>query len=415
MVSGHSSVRAHLATEYALLLSLYQRSRAQHRHQLFLRRLEAVLRLTRLVIRQYAACSACSDPTSSSSTPGGASASGATTPGLKSGAMTPLAPLTSGDKDGMMEDGVDGEDGEEAEERLRDLVQRSLLLAADITAQMLALHHFVPLQTMLIASYGRLFAICVHLCPLLGLQLSEVLSGARSEDLVLLAKAGPRGGNLDAPREIREFDLGGRMGGGGDLGEVISREEMMAIVDTGMDTGEAPGSPGSPGSPSPTPRPTLAKPAVAGAKKRSEPEPELESGPEPRTEPSPKPVKPKKKKSDMDDIFASSSSASTSKKKKPNERDDIFSAPSAPSAPSKKKKKPAVDSPTPSSASTGKSASTEKKKSKTDSVDDIFTKAKKSKSADAPSPQPTKEKARKKDGVKLKKKKKDAMDDIFGF
>lgn len=129
MVSGHSSVRAHLATEYALLLSLYQRSRAQHRHQLFLRRLEAVLRLTRLVIRQYAACSACSDPTSSSSTPGSASASGsgATTPGLRSGAVTllaPLAPLTSGDKDGMMEDGVDGEDGEEAEERLRDLVQR---------------------------------------------------------------------------------------------------------------------------------------------------------------------------------------------------------------------------------------------------------------------------------------------------
>lgn len=115
MVQGHSSVRAHLATEYSLLLSLYGRSKDQHRHQLSLRRLEAVLRLTRLVIRQYAACASL-DPTpagSGSVTPG-------LTPGLKSGlksgAVTPMTSLPPG--------GHDVQGGEEGEEGLKELVKR---------------------------------------------------------------------------------------------------------------------------------------------------------------------------------------------------------------------------------------------------------------------------------------------------
>lgn len=116
MVAGHSSVKAHLATEYSLLFSLYERSKAQHRHQLFLRRLEAILRLNRLVVRQYAACS--ESPGTGVSSASGTATPGLT-PGLKSGSMTPLASLPqlqASDKDGIV--------GGEGEERLRELVKK---------------------------------------------------------------------------------------------------------------------------------------------------------------------------------------------------------------------------------------------------------------------------------------------------
>lgn len=107
MVPAHSSVRAHLATETALLAALHARSRAQHRAQLFLRRLEGVLRLARLVIRQYAVCS---EPISASGS--GSVTPTPTAPGL---AMAPGADASGNTK---------GAGGEGEDERLRELVQR---------------------------------------------------------------------------------------------------------------------------------------------------------------------------------------------------------------------------------------------------------------------------------------------------
>lgn len=46
----HPSTPGHIATETALLTTLYKRSKDQHRSQFFLSRLQAVLRLSRLVI-----------------------------------------------------------------------------------------------------------------------------------------------------------------------------------------------------------------------------------------------------------------------------------------------------------------------------------------------------------------------------
>lgn len=251
---------------------------------------------------------------------------------------------------------------------------------------MLALHHFVPLQTMLLSSYARLFAVCVHLCPLLGLQLGDVLQGAETRDIALLAKAGPAKGEWER-KEVREFDLEGE--GGGDMGEVISREEMMAMSVEREVTPMA----------SPTPKPK--------AKKRPEPEPESESEPEPGPE-----VKKekKKKKSDMDDIFSSSSK----KKSKKDGMDDIFStSASTPTSdvPKKTKKADVLDDIF--SSSKLDKPKKPKTKSAVDSLDDIFSapKVKKSRPTDDSKP-----KKRKLDGEKKpKKKKKDAMDDIFGF
>lgn len=124
MVIGHSSVLPHLSTEFSLLTSLYQRSKAQHRAQLFLRRLEAVLRLTRLVIRQYAllsepAAGSTGNPMGTPGTPTGGggfkwtsmmSATSAT-PTAETGA----SPVTPGG-------GVEGRS--EGEERFRELVKR---------------------------------------------------------------------------------------------------------------------------------------------------------------------------------------------------------------------------------------------------------------------------------------------------
>lgn len=49
-MAPHASTLSHFATETALLTTLYARSKAQHRSQIFLSRLQGVLRLSRRVI-----------------------------------------------------------------------------------------------------------------------------------------------------------------------------------------------------------------------------------------------------------------------------------------------------------------------------------------------------------------------------
>lgn len=50
---AHSSTAAHLATETALLKTLYVRSKDQHRGQVWLPRLAGVLRLSKILQREF--------------------------------------------------------------------------------------------------------------------------------------------------------------------------------------------------------------------------------------------------------------------------------------------------------------------------------------------------------------------------
>ena len=54
----HASVESHLKTELVLLDTVRRRSNAQHRSQVFMTRLEGVLRLGRLVYASLARCQA---------------------------------------------------------------------------------------------------------------------------------------------------------------------------------------------------------------------------------------------------------------------------------------------------------------------------------------------------------------------
>jgi len=73
--SMHTSTSFHLSTETALLTTLYARSKAQHRSQLFLRHLAEVIRLCRLVAHGLAESTAAAATSASASAPASAAAS----------------------------------------------------------------------------------------------------------------------------------------------------------------------------------------------------------------------------------------------------------------------------------------------------------------------------------------------------
>ncbi|KAK4683422.1 hypothetical protein P7C73_g6846, partial [Tremellales sp. Uapishka_1] len=119
---GHPSTTQHLTTELALLDALYRRSKDQHRSQLFLQRQYQVLRLGKLVLRATSAQN--------------------------------LAKL------------------------ITKLIN-ALFTASRSTSQIIELLHFLPLQTLLLGIYARLFAICTSLVQSLGLDIGEIVSGRK--------------------------------------------------------------------------------------------------------------------------------------------------------------------------------------------------------------------------------------------
>lgn len=337
---------------------------------------------------------------------------------------------------------------------------------------MLALHHFVPLQTMLMASYARLFAICVHLAPGLGLNVSELL---RPQAAAAVAKGVGSGGAEEVLASIAagsELDLGqsvpmrsGEMGQGlevgvggagagagvggagvaggaggvaGDVGEKIDRASFTAItttasettkmamdvdesgpaeIDLGSDDQESGGKLGSDEKRSDTSPPRAAQAASDSESDLSV----LKKTASDKTEKSDKldtkekeklkeKRKEKKSRSDMDDIFAP-----IKKKKRP---------------PPVLDPSPVSDSKRSHSTNADSELKPKKKKIKDGEMDDIFSSTKvkaKAKNVDAvddisasvPSSkilaEPKLKKKAKLDGKSKKKKKKDAMDDIFGF
>ncbi|KAL1407175.1 hypothetical protein Q8F55_006591 [Vanrija albida] len=180
----HPSTRFHFWTETAVLTTLLQRARAQHRAQLFLRRLVGVVRLARRV--------------------GGALA----------------------------------QDDSDALRSLVPVLTAALVKAAGATRRMLELHHFMPLQTVLLASYARLYAVAVGLGRSVGLEGHELGLGVEKPAVEL------------APPELPELE------GIELLGERVERVERPVASPKRLreDTGSAVAS----ASASPAPRPALA-------------------------------------------------------------------------------------------------------------------------------------------------------------
>ncbi|WWC99528.1 hypothetical protein V866_006431 [Kwoniella sp. B9012] len=129
----HSSIASHLSTELSFLQTLLLRARDQHRTQLFLRRMHEVLRIGKILLKYVR-------ETSSVHT----------------------------DESGW-------ETRRSTGERLIYRMVKSLFTAQRFTSQIIELHHFLPLQTSVLAIYSRLFTISMNIASGLGMDIDQVI------------------------------------------------------------------------------------------------------------------------------------------------------------------------------------------------------------------------------------------------
>ncbi|WVR05758.1 hypothetical protein IAU60_002783 [Kwoniella sp. DSM 27419] len=138
----HTSVISHLSTELSMLHALILRARDQHRTQLFLRRMYEVLRIGKHVLgfaRQW---------------------------------TRPQDELLTDRKSSAWLKG---------EKLVRRLLQ-TLLTAYRFAAQIIDLHHFLPLQTSCVAIYARLFTLTLNIASALGMDVEGlILSGGGAQ------------------------------------------------------------------------------------------------------------------------------------------------------------------------------------------------------------------------------------------
>ncbi|WWC86081.1 uncharacterized protein L201_000952 [Kwoniella dendrophila CBS 6074] len=128
----HSSVSSHLSTELSSLQTLLLRARDQHRTQLFLRRMYEVLRIGKALLTYI--------------------------------------------KDAPSDDQQKWEKRKLRGERLVNCTIKSLFTAQRLTSQVIELHHFLPLQTSVLAIYARLFTITLNIANGLGMDLERLIS-----------------------------------------------------------------------------------------------------------------------------------------------------------------------------------------------------------------------------------------------
>ncbi|BEI82568.1 hypothetical protein CcaverHIS002_0304360 [Cutaneotrichosporon cavernicola] len=170
----HSSTSSHLATETALLTVLYDRSKAQHRSQIFLSRLQGVLRLSKRVI-----------------------------------AALPRRDGSSSQVDPYAE--VLG---------LLPKFISNLLRAAAASTAIIDLNHFVPLHTTLLACYARLLSVSLALGSALGVPQANLLSESRAKPIRRKA------GVMESPAKAGEVKAGEVTVGEvtvGEVGEIVAR------------------------------------------------------------------------------------------------------------------------------------------------------------------------------------------------
>ncbi|WOO84586.1 uncharacterized protein LOC62_06G008105 [Vanrija pseudolonga] len=317
LYSLHTSVGFHLSTETAVLATLLQRSRAQHRSQLFLRHLVGAVRLARRVGAAF------------------------------------------------------GADDKAALATLVPVFVANLVKAAAATRRMVQLHHFMPLQTVLLASYARLYAVALGLGRSVGLD--DAVLGLGGKQTPVPAAA------VVVPALIGDLDVA-------ELGERVERSAAAS-----------PKRPREDGSATPKPK-TVADRAESRdttiASASASPRPVLPpKKPKQSVDGEPIPKKPKGVAAD-----------DAPKVKKPK-LDDSLKKPKADDMGVKKPKPTAV---------VGEDLVPKAKKPKAEAgakaavgspkPDMPTPKAKKPKPDAAPTPK-----------LKTKKKKRDAMDDIFGF
>ncbi|WWC58441.1 uncharacterized protein I303_100982 [Kwoniella dejecticola CBS 10117] len=194
----HSSIPSHLSTELSFLHTLLLRARDQHRTQLFLRRMHEVLRVGKIVLRYV--------------------------------------------KESANDDSVRWEKRKRRGEQLVARVIRSLFTAQRFTAQIIELHHFVPLQTSVLAIYARLFAIILNIASGLGMDLEGLITNGchiKQGKISLQRKRkiedqadgmSEVSMKMDNPTDIGKLDAVNHMEIGGlELGEKIQRQPLTSI------------------------------------------------------------------------------------------------------------------------------------------------------------------------------------------
>ncbi|WVQ97151.1 hypothetical protein IAU59_004261 [Kwoniella sp. CBS 9459] len=153
----HPSVQAHFATELSFLHTLIRRARDQHRLQLFLRRMYDVLRIGKALlgfVRQSVSAKA----------------------------------VGQGEGQQVVAEG--DADAGRLRKRGTALVSRmikSLYTAHRHTAQIIELHHFLPLQTSVLSIYARLFVLTLNVANALNMDIERVIAS---------------GGQLNKPGDI---------------------------------------------------------------------------------------------------------------------------------------------------------------------------------------------------------------------
>ncbi|WVQ85314.1 hypothetical protein IAT38_007479 [Cryptococcus sp. DSM 104549] len=181
----HSSIPSHLSAELALLQTFIRRSAAQHRTQLFLQRMEGVLRMGKLLLAYV--------------------------------------------KQNGARNGAEGtKDAEKWRWRGECLVRKMITMlysAQHIASQIIDLRHFVPLQTTAVAIYARLFTIALNLAAGLGMDIGELVVSAGGDRLHKSSSSSVETpsaamGAAGAKGEVGKMDLGD------ELGERIERSSL---------------------------------------------------------------------------------------------------------------------------------------------------------------------------------------------
>ncbi|WVF70773.1 hypothetical protein IAT40_005567 [Kwoniella sp. CBS 6097] len=152
----HPSIQSHLATELSFLHTLILRARDQHRLQLFLRRMYDVLRVGKAVLGFVRACA--NAFTSASAKSNNKSVGMGSEVDRGAGAGTGLSRWR---KKGSI---------------LVSRMIKSLYTAQRFTAQIIELHHFLPLQTSVLAIYARLFVLTLNVANALGMDIENLIS-----------------------------------------------------------------------------------------------------------------------------------------------------------------------------------------------------------------------------------------------
>nr|ODN98772.1 hypothetical protein L204_02736 [Cryptococcus depauperatus CBS 7855] len=164
----HASIQSHLCAELSLLQAFIRRAAAQHRTQLFLQRMKGVLRISKAVLAFIKIC---------------------------------------------QEKGVNEEKVSRGKHLVRKLVSM-LHSAYYISIQIVALHHFLPLQASVISIYARIYMIILNVAIALNIDIEHLMVSAGSPvrtNKFRYSERGPTTVTIQEPKSMNE-DIGDEIG-----------------------------------------------------------------------------------------------------------------------------------------------------------------------------------------------------------